>query len=262
MTEALSILLPPLSGCVLLVMMHVYFGVHVLERGIVFVDLALAQFIGLGIAVSFLFDIGPQGSRWFSLVFALAGASVLATSRYISRVVYIEAFIGVLYVFSLAASMLVLDRTPHGLEEFKAILNGNILWINGGDVWRMFALYACVGVFHYVFRRRFADLSFNGLGGPLWEFLFFLSFALVLTSSVKVAGILQVFVFLILPVLVGRLYCKGVLRIMLVGWAAGVVTSAAGIAVSYVLDLPTSPVIVAMLCLIFFALLAVRLVRC
>ncbi|MCK4822796.1 metal ABC transporter permease [bacterium] len=256
--DALNILLYPFLGCVLLVMIHAYFGLHVLERGIIFVDLALAQFIGLGLAFALLLGHGLE-SYWFSLSFALIGASILSLSRYISKIVYIEAFIGVLYVFSFALSILILDRTPHGAEEFKAILSGNILWIGADDVLKMFILYTAIGIFHFIFRKKFLPLSYEGQENFLWEFLFFLSFALVLASSVQIAGTLQVFVFLILPVLIGKLYTKKPLKILLGGWVIGITVTFSGIAISYFSDLPTSAVIVAALSITFFVLLIERL---
>ena len=119
-----------------------------------------------------------------------------------------EAFIGVLYIFSLAGSILILDRTPHGLEEFKAILNGNILWVTPSDLLKTFILYAAIGLLHLVFRKKFFALSYEESNGPFWEFLFFLSFAFVLVSSVQLAGILQVFSFLVIPALIGRLFTR------------------------------------------------------
>jgi len=257
--EAMNILLYPFLGCLLLVMIHTYFGVHVLERGIIFVDLALAQFIGLGIAVALLLGYDSD-SYLFPLLFALIGASILSLSKYIARIVYIEAFIGVLYIFSFAASILILDKTPHGTEEFKAILNGNILWIGADDVLKMFILYGLIGLFHFIFRRRFLAVSHEGRYSYLWELLFFLSFAFVLASSVRIAGTLQVFVFLVLPALIGRIYTRKPARVLFAGWAIGIAASLFGIVISYISDLPASPVIVAALSLTFMALLAIRFV--
>jgi len=153
--EALNILLYPFLACILLVSIHTYFGIHVLARGIIFVDLALAQFIGLGIAVSFLVGHDASEVYLFSLLFAFVGASILSLSKYISKFVYIEAFIGAFYIFSLAVSILILDKTPHGYEEFKAILNGNIIWVNSRDILHMFLLYLAIGTFHFIFRKFF-----------------------------------------------------------------------------------------------------------
>lgn len=254
--EALNFLFYPFLGCVALILIHAYFGVHVLERGIIFVDIALAQFIGIGIALSFFF--GHENSYLFSIAFAVLGAFVLSLSKKINKTVNIEAFIGVLYILSFAASILVLDRTPHGTEEFKAILNGNILWLTPKDVIYAFVLYAFTGAFHFIFRKRFIELSYEGRGSFLWEFLFFLSFALVLVKSVQMAGILQVFSFLIVPALIGRLYTRKPLLVLLIGWGIGLLASVVGIGISYKYDLPTAPMTVASLSLIFMTLLFVK----
>jgi zinc/manganese transport system permease protein len=257
--DVLSILLYPFLACVLLVLIHAYFGIHVLQRGIIFVDLALAQFIGMGIAVSFLFHDGFLDAYGFSLIFALIGASVLSFSKYIAKIVYIEAFIGVMYVFSLAFAILILDRTPHGLEEFRNILNGNIIWVSSKDVLHLSVLYGVIGIFHFICRKKFFSLSRDGQGNLFWEFLFFLSFAIVLVSSVKIAGILQVFAYLILPALMGRLLAEKAVNVLIIGWIIGLIATLSGITVSYLFDLPTSPVIISSLCIPFGFMLIVRI---
>jgi zinc/manganese transport system permease protein len=259
--EALSLLVWPFLACVVLVLIHAYFGIHILERGIIFVDIALAQFVGIGIALSFL--LGHEEGYVFSSIFAILGASILSLSKRINRIVNIEAFIGVLYIFSFAASILILDRSPHGMEEFKAILNGDILWVKPAEVLSAFVLYAFIGCFHFVFRKRFFALSSHGADANnlIWEFLFFFSFALVLVKSVQMAGILQVFSFLIVPVLIGRLYTRKPSKVLLIGWVTGLIASIVGIGISYKLDLPTAPLTVAALSVMFFMLLAERAIR-
>ena len=259
--EALTFLFYPFLGCVLLILIHAYFGIHILERGIIFVDLAMAQFIALGIALAFL--MGHEGSarNYYAVAFAVVGASVFSMARRIQRIVNMEAFIGVLYIFSLAGSILILDRTPHGLEEFKSILNGNILWVTPSDILKTFILYAAIGLLHLVFRKKFFALSYEESNGPFWEFLFFLSFAFVLVSSVQLAGILQVFSFLVIPALIGRLFTRSPMKILIGGWGIGLAASMVGITFSYKLDLPTAPLIVASLSVAFFILLILRIGR-
>jgi len=256
--EALSFLLFPFLGCVLLILIHAWFGIHILERGIIFVDLAMAQFIALGIAVAFLTGHEGNARNLYAVLFAILGASILSAARNIRKNVNMEAFIGVLYIFSLAASMLILDRTPHGMEEFKTLLNGNILWVTPSELLKAFLLYAAIGLLHFVFRRKFFELSSGSGNGIFWEFLFFLSFAFVLVSSVQLAGILQVFSFLVIPALIGRLYTRDPMRILVGGWGIGLAASMVGISLSYKLDLPTAPLIVASLSVAFFFLLAIR----
>lgn len=247
------LLLYPFLACLLLVLIHAYFGVHILQRGIIFVDLALAQFIGVGMALAFYF--GQERSALLPLAAALVGSAVLALGKKISRQVNLEAFIGVLYIFSISAAILILDKTPHGLEEFKNILNGNIIWVMPADLLSTFVVYAVIGTVHLVFRKRFLAMTYEVKGGYFWEFLFFFTFALVLVKSVELAGILQVFAFLVIPALIGRLFFTAPGKILLTGWLAGSVVSMAGVLASYRFDLPTAPVIVAGLAGVFFLLL-------
>ena len=257
--EVLSFLVWPFLACLLLIIIHTYFGIHILERGIIFVDLALAQFIGVGIALSFL--IGEERSLLLSLIFAFLGSIILALSKKASKYVNIEAFIGVLYIFSFSAAILILDKSPHGLEEFKTIMNGNIIWVTPKDILSTLIVYGAVGVLHFLLRKQFHALSFEGKGSFLLELLFFASFAVVLVKSVHIAGILQVFSFLVVPALIGRLFFRDPGKVLMVGWLAGALISMGGIFLSFRLDVPTAPVIVAGLALVFFVLLLVRVAR-
>ena len=256
--EAFSFLILPFLACLLLILIHAYFGIHILHRGVIFVDLALAQFIGIGIALSFIF--GEEKVFLLSLAFALIGAFILSLSKYASRQVNIEAFIGVLYIFSFSTSILILDKSPHGMEEFKTLLNGNILWVTPQQLLSTLALYSGVGLFHFLLRKKFFALTFEGKGGIFMEFLFYLSFALVLIKSVLMAGILQVFSFLVIPALIGKLFFQETARILMTGWLTGVAVSMLGIFLSFKLDIPTAPIIVAGLAMLFFVLLIIKIV--
>lgn len=257
--ETFNFLIYPFLACLLLVVIHTYFGIHILQRGIIFVDLALAQFIGIGIALSFL--LGEEHGTLLALIFAMTGAFILSLSKRISNLVNVEAFIGVLYIFSVSAAILILDRSPHGLEEFKTILNGNIIWVTSHEVFTTFLVYGAVGLLHFILRKQFLALSYEGSGSAFLEFLFFASFAVILVKSVKMAGILQVFSFLVIPALIGRLYSLKPFIILMIGWIVGVLVTVAGIAFSYKLDAPTAPVIVAGLAFTFFASLVVKAFR-
>jgi len=254
--EVINFLLYPFLACLLLIGIHAYFGIHILERGIIFVDLALAQFIGIGIALSFL--LGGERHVLLSLIFAMIGALILAISKRAAKYVNIEAFIGVLYIFSVSAAILILDRSPHGLEEFKTIINGNIIWVTPADIFSTFIVYGLVGALHVALRKKFFALSFEGKGSFWLELLFFASFAVVLVKSVKMAGILQVFSFLVIPALIGRTFFREPFKVLMTGWLLGVIVSIGGIFLSYEFDVPTAPVIVVSLSIIFFVLLAIR----
>jgi zinc/manganese transport system permease protein len=259
--EALSFLIFPFLGCAALILIHAYFGIHILERGVIFLDLSLAQFIAVGIALACFLGDDPSTRFVLAVAFAILGAGILSFSKQISRFINIEAFIGVLYVFSFALSVLFLDRTPHGAEEFKSILNGNILWMTPQELLKAVLLYAVIGGVHLLFWKKFIALSYGNGKNRFWEFLFFLSFAFVLVSSVQLAGILQVFSFLVIPALIGRLYTRDPVKILFKGLMIGLAISLLGVSLSFKLDVPTAPLIVASLSLVFFLLLAVKAVR-
>jgi len=237
-------------------LIHAYFGIHILGRGIIFVDLALAQFISIGIALSFL--IGKEGNILLTITFAMLGALILSISKRLATVVNIEAFIGVLYIFSVSAALLILNKSPHGLEEFSTILNGNIIWVTPKELFTTFLLYTSVGILHILLRKQFLALTFQGKGEYILEFLFFATFAIVLVKSIMMAGILQVFSFLIIPALIGHLFSSKPFTILIIGWVIGLLITMAGITISYKMDLPTAPAIVASLALTFFTLLSFK----
>ncbi|MCM8788519.1 MAG: metal ABC transporter permease, partial [Candidatus Omnitrophica bacterium] len=139
------------------------------------------------------------------------------------------------------------------------MLNGNILWITGKDLFTMFTLYVVIGVFQFAYREKFFALSRGTQASALWEFLFFLSFALMLVNSISIAGILQVFAFLIIPALIGKLATQDPGKIILRGWTTGILASIAGMLISYKFDVSTSSLIVAFLSITFFVMLGARM---
>ncbi len=237
----------PFLACLVLTAIHVYLGLHVLARGVIFVDLALAQTAALGITVALLAGhaIQSDAAYWYALVFTLAGAGLFAVSRTHRGRVPQEALIGIVYAVSAAAAVLVVDRAPQGNEHIKQLLVGSILTVTGDEVRALALLYALIGAIHWVVRRPLLRISFdpNGAAGRhavrAWDFVFYASFGLVVTSSVRVAGVLLVFSYLVVPATVGALLTGSVRGRLLLGWAAGAGVSAAGLAASYAWDLPT-----------------------
>ena len=253
MGDALSLLTLPFAAAVAFVLIHAYLGVHVLRRRVVFADLALAQLSALGATVAFANGYAPASPAGFgyALLFTAVGALLLTLIRVFARLVSQEALIGILYVVATAATILVIDRSPQGAEHVKKILIGSILTVDGADLAKLAALYAAIGALHWLWRRPLLAVSSetppagrSPLGVSVWDFLFFLSFGVVVTSSVTTAGVLLVFTFLIVPPLVGFLYSSGVRTVLVIAWSVGIVASAAGLAGSYVLDLPTGATMV------------------
>jgi zinc/manganese transport system permease protein len=223
----------------------------VLARGVIFVDLALAQVAALGLTVALLAGHSPaSGAAYgYALAFAIGGGLLFAVTRVRRAPIPQEAIIGVVYAVSAALTVLVVDRAPQGAERIKQLLVGSILTVTGGDVATLAALYAVVGVAHWLARRPLLAISLGGdhTGRRLlvWDALFYASFALVVTSSVQLAGVLLVFAYLVVPAAIAVLLVRGVGARLALGWLVGAVVSAAGLAASYAWDLPTGATVVA-----------------
>jgi zinc/manganese transport system permease protein len=251
--DLLAILWAPFLMCLVLTGIHAYLGVHVLAREVVFVDIAMAQIAALGATTAFL--LGYETETWQSYAYALAativGAVVLALSRSRRRHVSQEAVIGVVYAVSSAAAVLVADRAAHGAEQVRGMLVGNLLAVGPLEVARVAGLYALVGLLHWICRRPFFLISSDpdkaydeGWRVRLWDFLFYASFGVVVASSVRVAGVLLVFSYLIVPALAGVTLGGSVLARLLIGWSFGTLVSVLGMVASAALDLPTGATIV------------------
>jgi zinc/manganese transport system permease protein len=241
MTDALALLWPPFLVALCLIGIHTYFGIQVLTRNVIFVDLALAQIAALGTTVAFMLGHPMQGSatHLYSLAFTLLAAFLLAFTPTWSKRMSQEALIGVIYVVAAAAAILLIDRAPQGAEHLKQILTGNILTAGTRELAAVVPLYLAIGALHWIFWPRLAQ------GGSwLSEFVFYASFGVVVTSSVALAGVLLVFSFLIMPAAVGVLFADTLRRQLAIGWIAGTLASAAGLAASYAGDLPTGAAMV------------------
>ena len=243
----------PLVAGLVLTLIHAWFGLHVLARGVVFVDLSLAQVAALGLTVAILADHGVQSEAayWYALAFALGGAVLFALARGYESSIQQEAIIGIVYAVSASLGVIALDRAPQGAEHIKQLLIGSILTVTPQEVAALAALYFCIGVAHFAVRRALVDVSFDpqraaahGRRLFVWDVVFYGSFALVVTSSVRVAGVLLVFAYLIVPAALAGLFAPGLLRRLLLAWALGVVLTAAGLYASWIWDLPTGPAIV------------------
>ena len=248
-----DIMAPAFFECLILVGIHSYLGLHVLRRKVIFVDLALAQIAALGTTVGFLFGIlpGTTGAYWFSLSFTFIGAAVFSVLRFRHEKIPQEAIIGLAYAIAASVSILVIDKAPHGSEHIKEILTGSILWVKWSTILSAAIVYAFVGIFHYIFRRQFILISENpdeaynqGLSVKFWDFLFYVSFGVVITHSVGTAGVLLVFVFLVVPAITSMLITDTWWKQLVIGWIMGLMVSVVGLYISYVADLPSGPTVV------------------
>jgi zinc/manganese transport system permease protein len=241
MIEPLIFLWPSFLVAVCLVGIHAYFGIQVLARKVIFVDLALAQIAALGATAAFMLGHPAQSlaTYGYSLAFTLAASVLLAFTRAWDARVPQEALIGIIYVVAAAAAILLIDRAPQGAEHLKQILTGNILTSGLNEVAVIVPLYAAIGVLHWLLGRRL-----TGTGPLIWEFVFYATFGVVVTSSVAIAGVLLVFSFLIIPAAIAVMFGASLTAQLAIGWSAGIITSAAGLAASFAFDLPTGAAMV------------------
>jgi zinc/manganese transport system permease protein len=250
MTDYLQFLIWPFLACVVLVGIHVYFGLHVIKRGIIFVDLSLAQVAALGMTLAFLMGYELEGdiSYLFSLGFALFGAIIFTLTRTAQGKIPQEAIIGIVYAVTSAAAVLAVSHSPEGAEHIKYLLVGSILTVTPEMVLKTAAVYAAVGLFHFLARSKIIPLTFGGPERPKgvlwWDFLFYAGFAVVVTSSVKICGVLLVFIFLVVPSVFAALITDRIARRLTYGWLFGLVGSGLGILASFWLDTPTGATVV------------------
>jgi zinc/manganese transport system permease protein len=255
-SATIAFLAAPFAASLILTGMHAYLGVHVVERGVIFVDLSLAQIAALGASIAILMPITGGDPHapivyWISLAFTFLGAAVFSTVRGHRARIPQEAIIGICYAVASAASILAMSKATAESEHLKDMLVGNILAVSWPEVAKTAALYGAIGLFHYVFRRKFLAISMNhdaaisrGMSVRFWDFLFYASFGFVVTSSVSIAGVLLVFCYLIVPSVAAMLYAETVGKRLAIGWTMGTVVSAAGVYLSLALDLPTGATIV------------------
>jgi len=267
----LELLLPPLVACVVIVALHSYLGLHVIARGVIFVDLALAQMAALGGTVAILTGLDHESpvTLVYALGFTTFGAFLFAMTRSDKdgRVPQ-EAIIGIVYVVAAALAILVADRVPHGSEAIKEILVGNLLWVTWPTILHLAGIYAVLGLIQITLRHRFMTISLHperahaeGWRVKRWDFLFYLLFGIAITFSVPIAGVLLVFSFLVVPAVVAFFFAEQPLALTILAWTAGLVASVLGLLVSFQFDLPTGPVIVVAFGVVLLAAWGLRRLR-
>jgi len=268
--EFLAVMAAPVVACLALVGIHTYLGVHVLARQVIFVDLALAQVAALGAAVGAVVGLDPDSPMAYAVALGatLVGAGLFAITRTRNHEVSQEAVIGISYAVAAAASILVMSRLPHGAEEIEALLVGSILWVSWSDILVTTALYGAVGLLHWFWRARLLTISYDpdeaarcGYNIRAWDFAFYAMFGVVVTRSVRIAGVLLVFCFLIVPAVAASLFATTLRARLTLGWLLGGFVSVVGCSVSYLWDLPTGATVVCVFGGALALLGAVRAVR-
>lgn len=253
MIDVLHFLAAPFAASLVLVAVLGYFGLHVLLRGVIFVDLALAQIAALGAVVALVagHPPGTVPSFTFSLAATLIGAAIFSWSRVRHGRVPQEALIGITYVVASAVTLLVADRAPEGAEHIKEMLSGAVLWVTWETVVKDLLAFLAVGLLHYRFRRHFLRISENpesaferGLNVRWWDFLFYATFGLVIALAVEIGGVLMVFSFLVAPAIIALASSDRWPVRLAIAWGVGAFASFFGLLASYRWDLPSGPAVV------------------
>jgi zinc/manganese transport system permease protein len=263
----LTFLAAPIVASLIIAGIHAYLGLHVVERGVIFVDLSLAQIASLGAAIAVWQGFDPHSPvvYWMSLGFTLIGALIFSMVKGQKAKIPQEALIGISYAVASAAVILTLSKATGEAEHLRDMLVGNILSVQWPEVWTTAAVYVGIGVFHYVFRKRFLEISMDakavsarGISVRFWDFLFYASFGLVVTRSVAIAGVLLVFCYLIVPSVGAMLWAARIGPRLAIGWVMGVIVSMLGMYFSVEFDLPTGATIVCTFGLVLILMAVVR----
>jgi zinc/manganese transport system permease protein len=244
----LDLILVPLVAALVILAINAYFGLHIIRRGVIFVDLAFAQIAALGSTVAFL--LGSHGdnplSYFFAFGFTLLGAVLFSFTRIEGQVTQ-EAYIGISYVVASAAVILLSSFTAEGAEHIKETLTGSLIWVTWPGVAKLAGVYLVIGLFHWLFRRKMLAVTFSpGEVGNvrLWDFIFYLSFGVAITFSVNLAGVLLIFSTLVIPAVIAFLFTDRFSTALLIAWLSGAIAIVGGLAISFIWDITTGPLLV------------------
>jgi zinc/manganese transport system permease protein len=257
----LDLMFPALVASLILAGMLGYLGIHIIARGVIFVDLALAQVAALGWAAAGL-GLGATVGAWLGLPEAeygyavgfaatLIAAALFSVSRMDHRRVPQEAIIGIVYVVASAATILLAAQSPRGAENVEHLLTGSLLWVTWPQIWKTAVVFGVIGVTHWLLRSRFLTISLRpelaqqkGWRLSWWDFLFYALFGIVVTSSVAIAGVLLVFSFLVIPAVIAFLFTARTAPLLAIAWSSATLATLLGLYTSFRTDMPTGPVVV------------------
>ncbi len=257
----IDLMLPALVAALILVGLHAYLGIHIIARGVIFVDLALAQLAAAGATVAVFFGLHADslGGYMFALAATILGAAVFSVSRIKNRYITQEAIIGIVFVVASALTILLTAQAPRGAEHVQELLTGTLLWVTWPQIWRAAGIYAVIALIHWFLRRRFLTISLDPeaakkLGWKIrwWDFLFYVLFGVVVTVSVSIVGVLLVFSFLVIPAVIAFLFTSRPAALLAIAWTVGSASVLLGLVASFQTDLPTGPMVV---CAFAFALI-------
>lgn len=259
----IELLLPPFCAAMIILLTHAYFGLHVIQREVIFVDLALAQIAALGGTVAFMLGAahGSAEAYMASFGFTLLGAFIFSVSRMEDSPVPQEAIIGITYVVASAAVILLASFSAEGSDHVRETLTGSLIWVTWPTVAKVALSYGAIGAFHYFLRRTMLAITWApGTVRRLrfWDFVFYATFGVAITSSVQIAGVLMVFSVLVIPAVVAFFYTRTFRAALILAWVSGTVAVVAGLGLSFALDMTTGPLLVVCFGVILLAAILFR----
>ena len=254
-------MIAPFIASLLLILITSYFGIHVIEREIIFIDIALAQIAAFGSAVSLVLHnlgIGPQNDvhdhdsrTLLAYVFCLLAAGIFTLLKNKKIKIPLEAIIGIAYAVATTAAVIILDKGAGSDVHIHDMLVGTILWVSWHQVIRLLIVVSLIGGFHYIFRKKFKGVTLlyqgkeSGISNPkLWDFLFYFTFGIVIVEAVSIGGILTVFAFLIIPASTSALFTTRWTKRISIALLIGCISAVLGLYLSWIMDIPCSPAII------------------
>ncbi|MFC1477128.1 metal ABC transporter permease [candidate division KSB1 bacterium] len=277
MATALEFMFPPFIVCLLLIGILIYFGIHVIKREIIFIDIALAQIAALGATFSVFFhhlETAPAEhsheehtfmAYLLSIAFTTLAAGAFTYLKCKKLTIPLEALIGIAYAVAATGAVILLDTAAGGDVHVKEMMEGHILWVTWGQILELFIVFSLIGGFHYMFRDKFTALTDNynkdipiDKSTFLWDFLFYATFGIAVVHAVRVGGILTIFAFLIIPASISALFTDNWLRRILIGWGIGTAVTVCGLYLSWNMDIPSSPTVILFLGVFLLLALAAK----
>ncbi len=233
-----------------------YLGVHVVGRGIVFVDLALGQISSMGVAFAAFIGTGLTS---IPLIFTLVGALLMSFINIRDKRLKQEAIIGILYAFASSLTVLLISKTPHGDSDIQEVLFGNILSVSWQQIATLGIVFGAIALMHLIFYKKFFALTESFENGEnhlvgifnIWNFLFYISIGLAIVFAVKINGVIPVFSYLIIPAVSAILISKNKITVIIIAFIISIVASFFGLNFSFHYDFPAGSSIVAILGIIF-----------
>ncbi|MFC2137646.1 metal ABC transporter permease [Bacteroidota bacterium] len=256
MISTLTFLAPSIAACILLSAILGYYGNHILTRGIIFIDIAVAQIAALGTLLGILIGFAEESgqTQFVSYGFTTIAITVFSLTKTKKQIIPQEAIIGIFYCIALGIALLLAEKIPGGSNFITKTITGNILWVTWKNILSCFLFLAVIAAILIFLDKRLKEVTFNSISTEsnikrikLLDVLFYISFGFVIVKAVPILGIFLVFILLIAPAAIMRMFTQNWKKQLIWSWIAGSLGSIIGIYLSYSLNISNGPAIVCLL---------------